>query len=604
MPEEKKAEINKPEIKDQEDKNTGKTEFEIRMEAMLKRLRESYEALPYPVLFGEDQIRVTEEMLPAADGTGLRTIITRPDTEEALPVIVQRCCYPMQENMIRVIAKEYAMRGFGYVLQFCRGTGGSEGVWEPNVNDRSDGLSLMNYLEEEAWVKCMGYQGASYLSFTGWIMADAMPEKVKALYLTVYGTDRHTSAYKDGLFRQDILTAWARDNAGRKIDADYLKSAAYRPQVEVDTALWGGELSWYRDWITHTSRTDDYWKEGLWKELREIPGKVTIPIYMVEGWYDHHLGSALNGYIDIKEETKEHSVLKIGPWNHSMQPAITGHPDQQNGFSKEAADMFAWFYEILVEGRVPEKKIDWYVIGKDEWISLPEYPVKPEKEAVFCLADNGKLVSGGILEEASAKGSADSFIPEKVSENGSRSYLYDPEKPLMSHGGESLFQTRDQIGSLLQPEPDFRPDVISFVSEPLTEDLTMIGKLKARLFVSSDAEDTCFTVKIMEVFENGEAYNIRNGLTTLAYRNDSPDRIAYTPGTVEEIGIETWDVAWMAKAGSRIRVDISSSNFPEYAVHPNIAGIWSMIRETKPAQQTVYFGKDHPSRLILPIGTE
>ena len=124
------------------------------------------------------------------------------------------------------------------------------------------------------------------------------------------------------------------------------------------------------------------------------------------------------------------------------------------------------------------------------------------------------------------------------------------------------------------------------------------------LYVSSDAEDTCFTVKIMEVFENGEAYNIRNGITTLAYRNDSQERITYTPGETVKIRIETWDVAWMLKTGSRIRVDISSSNFPEFAVHPNKAGIWSVIADTVTAEEIVRFGAGTPSVLILPVDRE
>ena len=589
----------------------GNTEMDERLRSFLEALKKDFEALPYPVTVPEEKIVTFEKMLPAPDGVGLRTVFTLPrnvekidvESEEpcedagcenssrAFPVIVQRSCYPFQEAMMKFTAREYAKRGFGYVFQMCRGTGGSEGVWEPNVNDRADGLSLMNYLNEKPWVESMGYQGASYLAFTGWIMADAMPEKVKALYLTVYGTDRHTSAYKDGLFRQDILTAWAMDNAGRKIDADYLDSAAYMPQVEVDIVMWGGELSWYRDWITNTSRTDEYWKEGLWKQLREIPSKVTIPVYIVEGWYDHHLGSALKGYETLNQKAIEHSVLKIGPWNHGSQPAITGHPDQKNGFSKGNEDMFRWFYEILVEGKLPDRSVDWYVIGEDDWRTFPAYPVKPESEVHFYLKDQGSLYQ--------AESDGDAAVAELPS--GSRTYTYDPGDPVMSHGGESLFKTQQEIGSLLQPEPDSRQDIISFVSEPLKEALTIIGKIKASLYVSSDAQDTCFTIKVMEVFENGEAYNIRNGITTLAYRNGAEDRITYTPGTIEKIDIETWDIAWQVKKGSRIRIDISSSNFPEYAIHPNIPGIWSLIDRTKEAEQTIYFGKDYPSELILPV---
>ncbi len=566
----------------EEERSRMMEEQEKRKAEMQRRMREAFRDLPYPVLYEEDEIIQEELMLPADDGVKLYTLITKPKAWKAYPAIVQRSCYVDNIEIGKITAKEYAKRGFMYVFQMCRGTGESEGVWEPNVNDRADGLALLNYLNAQEDVLNIGYQGGSYLAFTGWIMADAVPEKVKAMYLTVYGTDRHTSAYKDGLFRQDILTAWAMGNAGRKIEADYLTSLSYRPQVEVDEALWGGKLPWYRDWITNTSRTDEYWKEGLWKQLREIPEKVRIPVYIVEGWYDHHLGSALRGYTSLNKDTMDHSTLKVGPWNHSFMPAIYGHPDQKNGFSSGVSDMFRWFYSILVEGKMPEKKILWYVIGADEWREFPEYPVvMPEKKQLY-FGENGTL-----LNEPGA--------------DGSRSYVYDPEDPVRSHGAESLFASRQEVGSRLQPEPDFRPDVLSFISEPLTEDLTVIGRPAAELYVSTDAEDTCFTIKIMEIFENGETYNIRNGITTLAYRNDSPKRITYTPGERVKIRIETWDVAWMLKKGSRIRVDVSSSNFPEFSVHPNKAGVWSLIPDSVKAEETLYFGASAPSVLILPV---
>ncbi|MBQ6222955.1 MAG: CocE/NonD family hydrolase [Solobacterium sp.] len=564
-----------------EEKAKMREEQKRRTEELRQRTLEAFCRLPYPVIYEEGEITQEERMLPADDNVRLYTVITKPKEKKAYPAIVQRSCYVNNIEIGKTTAIECAKRGFMYVFQMCRGTGDSEGTWEPNVNDRADGLALLRYLNAQEDVLNIGYQGASYLAYTGWIMADAVPEKVKAMYLTVYGTDRHTSAYKDGLFRQDILTAWAMGNAGRKIEADYFESLAYRPQIQVDEALWGGKLPWYRDWITNTSRTDEYWKEGLWKQLREIPEKVCIPVFIAEGWYDHHLGSALKGYTVLNESAKTHSTLQIGPWNHSFMPAIYGHPDQKNGFSRSIEDMFSWFYGILAEGKVPEKKISWYVIGADEWRTFPEYPVvMPEKKLLY-FGENGKLLD--------APGT-----------DGSRSYIYDPEDPVRSHGAESLFASQQEVGSRLQPGPDSRPDILSFVSEPLQENLTVIGKPAVELYVSTCAEDTCFTIKIMEVFENGDAYNIRNGITTLAYRNDSPERITYIPGEQIKIRIETWDVAWMLKKGSRIRVDISSSNFPEFSIHPNKAGVWSLIPDTVKAEETIYYGTSRPSVLILP----
>jgi len=548
----------------------------------LTRYRAQFDRLPYEKIYAPEEIDLWEEMFPSHDGVKLRTIFARPKKEGSYPAIVMRNCYANQYDELKIKCEEYAMRGYAAIVQMCRGTVGSEGVWEPNVNDRADGLCLVNYLEKLDWIRCMGYQGASYLAFTGWVMADAVPSKMKSMFLTVYGTDRHTSAYKDGLFRQDILTAWAKDNAGRPVDADYMESARFRPQVEVDEAMWGGRLEWYRDWITNTSRSDPYWNGGFWKALRDVPGKMSIPVFVGEGWYDHHLGSALNGFTALSDAAGSASTLRIGPWNHGIQPVINGHKDAENAESFELLEIFDWFRETLVEEKTPERRIRCYVIGADEWRDFPEYPFPKKDTAEFYLGANGTLTRA----------------PE---ESGATCYTYDPQDPKPSHGGESLFATWGEIGSLLQPAENNRPDVISFVSGPLEKDLTIIGQIEAELFVESDADDTCFTIQLMEVFENGEAYNIRNSITTLAYRNGSVDRITYTPNTTERIRITAWDVAWQMKKGSRLRLDISSSNFPEYAVHPNKAGIWSEIKETVPARQTVRFGKDHPSKVILPV---
>ena len=164
-----------------------------------------------------------EYMLPMRDGVCLKTVIRLPKPghgDEQFPTILVRSCYPQQELILHIRAEEFAKRGFGFVYQWCRGTGGSEGKWEPNVNERSDGLDTVNWLAGQRFVKNIGYWGDSYLALTGWCMADAVPEKVKTMCLGVYGVDRHASAYQDGMFRMDVLTSWARENAGTAIDTD------------------------------------------------------------------------------------------------------------------------------------------------------------------------------------------------------------------------------------------------------------------------------------------------------------------------------------------------------------------------------------------------
>ena len=273
-------------------------DMQERYRKYLEAVEAQFASLPFEPLFAG--MRREERMLPSGDGTALRTQYFFPDEPlsgqdlpSAFPAIAVRCCYPFQASLLELRAKGCTTYGFAFIVQWCRGTGGSEGAWEPNVNERPDGLSFLSFLEEDPRIESVGLWGDSYLALTGWALADALPSKVKTMVLGVYGCKRHTSAYQDGLFRQDVLTSWAMDNAGHKVEADYLTSAAYRPQVRVDEALWGGALPWYRDWITHPDRNDAYWSEGFWQMLSEIPGRVRIPLYIREGWYDHHLGSAL-----------------------------------------------------------------------------------------------------------------------------------------------------------------------------------------------------------------------------------------------------------------------------------------------------------------------
>ena len=463
------------------------------------------------------------------------------------------------------------------VYQWCRGTSGSEGQWEPNVHERDDGLSLVGWLQKQPWVESMGYYGNSYLALTGWAMADAVPEKMKTMYLAVYGTVRHASAWQDGLFRQDILTAWAMGNAGHKVEADYLESARFRPHTEVDEALWGGKLSWYRDWITHPDGNDAYWQEGFWALLKSIPSKIKIPIFVAEGWYDHHLGSSLKGWETLSETAKAHSVLQICPGNHIFMPAIYGHPEAKHAEAPQLKQALQWFDQILRRHELPKPEVQIYEVGMDKWHSLPSYPFPVTREKVFYLSDHA--------------------LTENPEASGTREYDYDPENPVQTHGAESLFISFAHTGSREQPAPDWRDDVLSFLSAPQQRPVRICGSIRVKLFVRSDAPDTCFAVKLSEVFPDGRAFHIRNAITTLGWHKGR--RRTYNGG-VAELELETWPIAWKMRPGSRLRLDVTSSNFPEYSIHPNTLELWSEATETRTAHQTIFYGEDHPACVILP----
>lgn len=525
-----------------------------------------------------------EYMLEMTDGTRLRTVCWFPKHQEKLSVVFTRTCYPRQEVELALHAQEYTKRGFGFVVQWCRGVNGSEGKWEPNTYERQDGLNTLRWITDFPFVKNIGYWGNSYSASIGWCMADAVPEKVKSMYLGVYGTDRYTSVYKDGLFRQDIFTAWAMDNAGAKINADYMESCKYMPQLQVDEELWNTHLDWYRDWISNTDHDSEYWsREGFWKMMQQIPERVKIPIFIREGWYDHHLGSAMVTYDRLSKESKAGSTLQIGPWRHNYDYVLEGH-QVKNLQDDSVSSPLRWFWKTLRQEEIPQKSYEFYMIGADKWISCDENGTKEE-----------------ILYLNTQRMDKSRTLSNKIPQEGKAGYIYNPANPIMSHGTESCFKSVKEIGSLYQPKPDYRKDVLSFISKPYTEALEIVGNIDVCLYVSTDAEDTAFTAKIMEVFENGTAVNIRGSITTLAYRNESASRLSYEPQSIVEIHIKMWPIAWQLKSGSRLRLDISSSDFPQYAVHSNYPGVWSQQKHSKCAKQSIYMGGKHLSRISIPV---
>lgn len=560
------------------------------MEQYLQSLRDLYaQARQKPVTeLGERR----ELMLPMSDGVRLRTVLYLPRGIEKAPVILQRTCYPQMEPMMEVHGEEYAKRGFIFALQWCRSVNGSEGEWLPNVNERQDGLDTLAWLCEQPFTDCIGYWGNSYLALTGWCMADAVPDKVKTMYLGVYGCDRHVSAYKDGLFRQDILTSWAKGNAGVPIEGDLMESCRYRPQMEVDEKLWGVHLDWYRDWIGNTDRDTGYWAQGFWKQLKQIPGKMKIPVFVREGWYDHHLGSAIVTWGDLSDESRAHSVFQVGPWNHGYSPVVS-HQPLENLSDDSVQSPLDWFETILVKKELPQQAVYTYCIGADKWETWRQFPVPAAGARTF------------YLDAAQMQGQHGALCGAAPADEGVCRYVYDPEDPVISYGAESLFTIQSAIGSLPQPECGYRSDVVSFVSQPLDAPLEIGGKINVKLYVSTDAEDTAFTAKVMEVFPDGTAVNIRGSITTLAYRNGRAARGTYTPNDVVEINLELWDISWQMQAGSCLRLDVSSSDFPQYSVHSNYPGNWAMQDKTKKARQCIYTGAAYPSAVEIPfVGTK
>lgn len=545
-----------------------------------------------------------EEMIPSGEGESLKllTRIYLPEGEGPFPIVVTRTPYVYSgRGDNNALGREYAKRGIGYIQQDCRGKGGSEGFYSPNIYERADGIALYRWLDRQSWCGDIGIFGSSYTALTGWIVADSLPEKVKAMYLSHYGVDRHISCFRAGLFREDIMSGWAIDNAeediihparipGQPIGENYYDFYRYRPQVEADVAVLGQKLQYYRDWITHTDYSDPYWNTGVWADLKHASAAVNVPITIVAGQFDHHEEGTLLGYERLSPEVKKHSRLLLGSWNHSFQPTPTHVPYAHSRDLNTTSDQFDWFYGILVKKQLPEPEIKAYVIEEDKWVNLQEWPIRPSSEQRYYLTDQNKGDFAYIFD-----------LEEEAPKEGQVSYTYDPENPVIATGGETIFTSQARRGSNLQPSAGWRDDVLSFVSEPLKKDLTIAGAIKVRLTLKTDVDDTAFAFTLSEVTPDGKTYNMRTSITTLGYRNDLlGPRQSYKPGETVQAEIVALPIVWNVKAGNALRIDIKSSNFPEYAIHSNTAGVWAEQAETKIAHQVIFVGGDKGSYLSIP----
>lgn len=538
---------------------------------------------------------VQDVFVTMRDGILLHTYMVFPEARKKnYPVLLTRTCYPGQDMLYRTYGMEFAKRGYVYIYQYARGREKSEGEWIPNIHERQDGLDTVDWIIQQPWCECLGYWGHSYTSLTGWAMADAVEGKVTSMYLEDYGTDRFCSAYEKGLFRHDVLTSWSMENGPVQTDASYeryIESCKYMPINRVDEALWGCVNPTYREYISSPNEQDEIWQSGWWKQLREIPSKTRIPLYIVSGWYDHHHGSSMKTWERLHDVSKKHSTLKIGAWNHFFQPCIPGR-EIKNMHPEEMPGVVQWFERTLKRKEIPEKKILLYQIGEDRWMESQDWDKKIPQKMNFQIGKDLKL--SGDSPDASKIESDSTFDSDECRDVPCYTYVYDPQNPVMSIGGEVLLKSQDKIGSLEQPAAGYRSDVLSFVSNELENDLVISGKIYAELYVSSDCEDTAFTAKIIEESSDGKSYHVRSSVTTLAQEVEE-----YVPGEIVKVTLEMWDIAYTIKAGHKLRVDITSSDFPQHSIHCNRKGLWSEQTETKLANQKIYAGEKYPSRVIL-----
>jgi len=481
--------------------------------------------------------------IPMSDGVKLSTYVQFPDDKGPWPVIFSRSPYPNLLPFWKEKAKFWAAHGYAFVVQECRGTGASEGEWIPFVHEMKDGLESLDWIISQSWMDGnIATYGASYSGVVQWCMAEHLPPEVKTMFISVTGIERYRQNYMNGMFRHDIYTVWALGNAGiaplSQAGGLYQEALKIRPHIDMDTRLYDQQLPWYRDWVTQVDSDSPYWSSGLWAYLKDVPKKIKIPIMMVAGWFDHNLDASIQSYNKLPEAVRKESAFIIGPWIHTEH--VSGDMEYPNhdvfGPNQYKASL-DWFNHHLKGEKYEHLKgsVQTYTIREGAWKSWDGWIQASERKGYYLTVDQGRE-NGLTLRKPEASDSV--------------TFDYNPNNPIPTKGGAALMayltgaKDASRPASVRQDKPGTRQDIISFLSEPLTEDIRIAGSIRAHLFVSTDAEDTSFTVCIMEVFPDGASYNIRDGITSLHYRNNAARPCPYRPNDIVEVEIELWPITW------------------------------------------------------------
>lgn len=512
-----------------------------------------------------------------SDGKKLITYIARPvGCKIPLPVILRRTPYGVKS--LRFFF-EMSLYGYICISQNCRGSFGSEGEFIPGINEKKDTLETLEWIKTfEGFNGKIAMCGASYLSMEQWQIGDCAPPELKTLYLEFYNPYRYIQLYTKGMFRLEAYAGWTSYNAGVKGSKDlYEKAVNHIPQYTLDEDVLGTHLDWYRDWVSYPYPDAPIWHDMPWSHLETMPEKLDLPVFMHCGWYDPHLEGMLKAYKNIRPEIREKSVLFITPCNH--KGTISSDTDLKNAFDltgrRFIKSKLNWFDHMLKDEPLADcfskGKANVYIINDEKYINTSWADIKTTEKAFFLDTDKLSLIT-------------DENIPFF-----SRSFIYDPKNPVSTHGSEVImtdymYNGNDKAHGIRLHEENTREDILSFVSSPFKEDIT-ITEASLKLKVATSAEDTAFTAKLCIIKDN-KAYHLRESITTISFEHDD-----YRANDIVDVNIDFYPIVVKFRAGDSIRIDISSSSFPAYPAHPNTKTLWS--KETHPvcAKQTVYGGK-------------
>lgn len=532
-------------------------------------------------------------MVPMRDGVRLAANIFVPlGGPGRFPVILERTPYGKASEAAPNY-QSFLDHGYAVMLQDVRGRYESEGSFDPLRQEATDGDDTLNWIARQTWSNGkVGMIGGSYRGIVQWKAALTGNSHLKAIFPVVSGYDDYRDRFYStgGAMKLGHRLGWMSENLKAPgYRPDFAKFVLHLPLRTADVAATGWPSQMYRDVIAHPSY-DSFWRAFSVKEKID---RIKIPVFAVGGWYDNYGQSDIEAFAALRKSYGHNRIL-VGPWPHNM--SIT-FPDANFGPDSGAPIrmmQLAWF-DRWVKGMGssdPEPPpARFFVMGSNVWREDAEWPPAEAHPRRFYLSSGGAANSidgdGVLTDRAPARAEPDRFI-------------FDPRDPVPTRGGAVCCNPKIfPWGPMDQRGVERRKDVLVYTTPPLKQDLEIIGPVEVSLSVSTTAKDTDFTAKLVDVFPDGYARNLTDGILRLRYRNSLEAPEPVKPGEIYRVRIDAGVTANVFLKGHRIRVEISSSNFPRFDRNPNTGGIVADETKLLKTTQTVYHDRERLSQLVL-----
>jgi len=556
------------------------------------------------------EIRVTYDV-PAVmrDGTTIYANIFQPADEGEYPVALTRTPYGKDTitSFPQIDVVRFAQMGYIVVVQDVRGRGKSEGEWKPYVHEAEDGYDAVEWAAELPGSNGnVGMWGFSYLAYTQWAALEQKPPHLKAMVPAFSFNDaRKGFLWRGGALEFGIQVNWLLQSVGMET---YLKKHAGKSDFSILVSQYVDEVDRYaRDgyfdlplnamgWLKKTDLGLD-----LYPKLLEHPNDALfsktpysidaekanhgIPTLHVGGWYDVFLQGTLDNFVMQQKSNQNGSTrLIIGPWTHLNYTNVIG--DLDFGMKSNMAfidgkydytTLHAIWFDRWLKGKdtPPDNQapIQVFLTGTNTWHEEQTWPPQAMQYKSLYLSTEQKL------SETPAKGS------------GNDEYIYDPCDPVPVLGGNTLINPLFPPGVKDQRLLDERTDMIRYTSDPLTKPVTALGPVSMKLWAKSTAQATDFVARLIDVHPDGFAENLTDGIL----------RINSASEMDSELTVDMWSVGHVFKKGHIIRVDICSSSFPRWDRNLNTGEKFGEGKTYQKAIQTIEYGVDKPSRILLPV---